>query len=169
MKLLKKTLALLLVVVMTMAILAVPASAASMYWRDEFSTFKQISINTGRSQPGYTSAFQTFLWFYSDNYYDLMRANGGIDGSFGPTTSAIAKDYQGKKGLKVDGYVGPNTWRAVAGDMSDNLLVATDGVTYCFFKIGSTHIMRANNSAPHHFHYYSYGQYGDISLIEFHN
>lgn len=34
------------------------------------------------------------------------------DGSFGPVTESICKQYQAEKGLRVDGLVGPVTWSA---------------------------------------------------------
>ena len=35
------------------------------------------------------------------------------DGQFGPLTSSAVKDFQTKKGLSVDGIVGPHTWHAL--------------------------------------------------------
>ncbi|MDH6586762.1 putative Ser/Thr protein kinase [Streptomyces sp. SAI-133] len=37
----------------------------------------------------------------------------GVDGEFGRDTQAAVKQFQGAKGLEVDGQVGPNTWAAL--------------------------------------------------------
>lgn len=37
----------------------------------------------------------------------------GVDGSFGPKTDSAVRAYQKKQGLKVDGYVGEDTWTAL--------------------------------------------------------
>lgn len=46
----------------------------------------------------------------------LLRAEGyslAADGTFGPQTTSAVKNFQQKKGLAVDGIVGPNTWKAL--------------------------------------------------------
>ncbi|BDZ59893.1 peptidoglycan DD-metalloendopeptidase family protein [Barrientosiimonas endolithica] len=47
----------------------------------------------------------------------LQSRLGGIavDGSFGPITLRAVKAYQERKGLEVDGIVGPKTWESLGG------------------------------------------------------
>jgi len=39
-------------------------------------------------------------------------AIGPIDGDFGPSAEGVTRQFQGEKGLEVDGEVGPQTWKA---------------------------------------------------------
>lgn len=44
-----------------------------------------------------------------------MRARGwrlAVDGVYGPESAGVATKFQREKGLKIDGIVGPQTWRA---------------------------------------------------------
>lgn len=38
---------------------------------------------------------------------------GGVDGIFGGDTESAVKDFQGDRGLAVDGIVGPQTWAEI--------------------------------------------------------
>lgn len=53
------------------------------------------------------------------NWQGLLNGAGRtckIDGAFGPTTSALTKDWQSKAGVRpVDGIVGPDTWGRMLG------------------------------------------------------
>ena len=53
------------------------------------------------------------------------------DGVYGPVTQAAVTDFQGDKGLVVDGVVGPTTWTAlilpVSGGSSGQAVVAVQG------------------------------------------
>lgn len=41
--------------------------------------------------------------------------NDRFDGQFGPSTESATRTFQAKRGLKVDGIIGPNTWTALLG------------------------------------------------------
>ena len=51
-------------------------------------------------------------------YYSLGAtgtAGDGVDGDFGPLTTAAVREIQGKSGLKVTGVIDPQTWPVLAG------------------------------------------------------
>lgn len=43
----------------------------------------------------------------------------GVDGQFGDDTLSAVKQFQGAKGLDVDGEVGPNTWATLRSSTED--------------------------------------------------
>ena len=42
---------------------------------------------------------------------------GGLDGVFGANTENAVRSYQRRKGLSVDGIIGPITWRTLMADV----------------------------------------------------
>jgi peptidoglycan hydrolase-like protein with peptidoglycan-binding domain len=49
-----------------------------------------------------------------DKWQRQMHARGwtiGVDGEYGPETESVAKQFQREKSLRVDGFIGPNTWK----------------------------------------------------------
>ena len=44
--------------------------------------------------------------------------NGAVDGKLGPMSKKAIEEFQKSKGLKVDGKVGANTWRALESFLS---------------------------------------------------
>lgn len=42
---------------------------------------------------------------------------GGLDGVFGQNSDNAVRQYQTRKGLSVDGIVGPTTWRYLMADV----------------------------------------------------
>ena len=45
--------------------------------------------------------------------YGYSVGDSGVDGSFGPDTDNAVEAFQDDKDLRVDGCVGPNTWKAL--------------------------------------------------------
>lgn len=54
-----------------------------------------------------------YVLIAQDDLNTLGYDTGGLDGIFGTKTSNAVRSYQSKVGLKVDGIVGCNTWRAL--------------------------------------------------------
>lgn len=117
MKLAKRTLALVLVVMMVATVMVMPASAAGSDWEGYFRSFRQTSQYNYIS--GYASAVQSILlgFTYTDDY---IRDYGGVDGMFGSKTADAVWAFQDKHGLGADGIVGPNTWGKMACEMSES-------------------------------------------------
>lgn len=143
MKSIKKLMALFLAVMMIMAILVVPASAATSRWRGHFQKFA-VTKRTNY-QTGYTCAVQSILMAYNDVTMDLIGGHGAIDGIFGSHTEDAVKIFQGDMGLTKDGSVGPATWGAMADALREDesnvlwmhgrpaITVKREGGVYNFF------------------------------------
>lgn len=62
------------------------------------------TVQQGDSGPGVTKAQQRL------NAWGAARPAMAVDGQFGPTTLAAARQFQKTHGLTVDGVIGPGTW-----------------------------------------------------------
>lgn len=114
----KRTLSLLLAIVMIVVTMAVPASAAlASRWVNEFKTFPQLSKATGDSKPGYTSFLQRFLMCHNSDLASKL-GNNPVDGDYGNKTYNAVYSYQVLKDISPDGVAGINTWTKVAGDLT---------------------------------------------------
>lgn len=69
------------------------------------------TIKLGAEGPAVRD-LQTRLW---DGYSAYRHEHGAlvVDADFGKTTDAWVREFQGRSGLKVDGVVGPATWKAL--------------------------------------------------------
>lgn len=148
MKLVKKTISLVLVMVM-LSMLAIPAAALDSEWLYEFrNQFPMIS--QGSSRTGYVCALQSFLSAHSSSKY-VMAATTGIDGSFGSGTANALKRFQTYAGqylipnMSVDGIAGGDTWASIAIELYQR---GSD------FLCDDTQVMRKN---PETLSYYKNG------------
>ena len=148
MKTCKRMIALMLVVVMMMAMLAVPASAATILtvnWKGEISTFPARNRDTDTDDAdGYVEMLQRFLRTYSHTSKAMIDV-GGVDGSFGPGTEKVVIAFQVYKNLSADGRVGPMTWSKIS-----TCLTQSDAYINCLSPASSLDrrviLLRQNNS-----------------------
>lgn len=118
MKLMKRVFAAALAVMMIMAVLIIPASAASSIWEDEFAGFPE--LYEGSSASGYIKMLQRFLYGYSNEAKEEIVDGGGIDGGFGAYTTEAVKHFQDDfTDLQSDGRPGTYTWRKIASVLLD--------------------------------------------------
>ncbi|THV39670.1 hypothetical protein FAB82_17300 [Glycomyces buryatensis] len=76
----------------------------------DLSTVKQDSRGSGVRRA------QGLILAYGGAPAARLKSAGGIDGIFGPGSTAAVKLFQKAKSLLVDGIVGPKTWsRLVKG------------------------------------------------------
>lgn len=151
MKNVKRTLALALVLVMMMSVMVVPAFAASEPWQTRFSKFTHVNVDNYHNYPNYVKAAQRFF-LCNPATADLIKNNGGVDGFFGDATARAAKAFQSVKGLDVDGRVGPQTWKAIAADLT--LVTYTSPNYYIFYKNGQK-VIYVNGTSTYNYYYYT--------------
>lgn len=123
MKLVKRTFALLLTLAVMLTVLAMPALAGTYTtvpsrWLSYIGAFPQISRYDYTGNEKYVLALQRYLMcFDTESQNKLYYGGQYMDGSFGGRTEAAAVYCQGKLGVAADGYVGPNTWSAIASSL----------------------------------------------------
>jgi peptidoglycan hydrolase-like protein with peptidoglycan-binding domain len=62
------------------------------------------------SKGSAVSDLQTRLNAWRSRTYGISLPALAVDGDFGPKTHAMVVEFQKRKGLKVDGIVGAQTW-----------------------------------------------------------
>lgn len=121
-----------LAIVMLVAAIAFPASAAETYVND-FPHFPLANPDYANVYKPQTVAVQRFLMCYDDTYRARLAAHHGTDGYFGSETTSVTKLYQKGKGLSQDGRVGPATWTAIGDDLTE---IGVDSIGPVFFLNG---------------------------------
>lgn len=121
MKTTKKVIALIVAIIMTMSLVVLPASAAtvgdlSRKLTTEFPRFPVLRIDSPEKE--YVRLLQRFLYVYPQTHetvYNTDDVYHGIDGGFGIVTDTALRTFQlnffGANG--VDGAAGPATWGAI--------------------------------------------------------
>lgn len=119
MKMVKRTLALALLIVAMMSVLIIPASAATVNepWVGRFGGFRMTSEYNYITE--YACTVQSILWGNSGTK-SIIEESGKVDGLFGSGTTRAVKTFQKNMNFPVkeqDGIVGPDTWKAMARSM----------------------------------------------------
>ena len=149
MKHVKGTLSLALAVMMVMAVLVIPASAASSEWVGRFQKFAPTKRTS--YQTGYAKAVQSILLGYDDVTRYYVGNFGGVDGLFGSHTEEAVKHFQSDKGLDVDSSVGPATW----GKMAEVMGTQTSGSVTYFWMGGRNAITAEYSGGVYNFSYHN--------------
>lgn len=80
------------------------------------SKAKPTATNKAPAYPGHSLSKGTSDHKATKTFQAKLKARGWhieVDGSFGPDTEHIVRQFQHEKHLSVDGVVGPHTWSAI--------------------------------------------------------
>lgn len=109
----------------TGAALSVPASMGALAMADgavaaapaPVTGTKAAAVKTGPVKAAPSTRVVVLRYASTGSLVRTLQARLSIpvDGSFGPQTLAAVKSHQRSKGLSVDGFVGPATWRSLGG------------------------------------------------------
>lgn len=127
MKKARKSISILLALMLLVSALAVPASAATIgttNWQGVFDDFPQ--LYSGGPNAGYIKMLQRFLIVNPFSHSSMKNNNqsnplaNSVDGIFGTRTYEAVKAFQSQHAEtgKPDGIVGDKTWMAIYGDLS---------------------------------------------------
>lgn len=179
MKRMKKLVCLLVVLIMTMSIVVLPASASENMTieekiRTEFPTFPVLRLNSTHTE--YVKLLQRFLYVCPATYeiiYNTDTTYHGIDGGFGDRTYNAVRIFQyamfGESG--TDGIVGEDTWAVIfmwlKHNLPNNVFVYDDEISRntCVFEFSfdedtsvySLFTYRANDTTfPYPFHRFTF-------------
>ena len=154
MRTVKRSFALVLVLVLLVSTMALPAFAASTTWQNRFADFTMISSSNYHNYTGYVKAAQRFFLCYSATA-SILSDSGGVDGLFGDGTVRAVKAFQNIKGLDDDGIIGENTWKAIAAELTVSAYSA-GSVPYYIFYENSEKVTYANYvSSTYRYYYYT--------------
>lgn len=151
MKTAKRMLALAIAVMLVMAVLAVPASAATEFWTSRFRSFTQTSAYN--YQRGYACAVQSILLDHKVAGSYISNA-GGVDGYFGTGTVNAVKTFQRDEALGDDGIVGPDTWERMALRMRES---GSGSYTYLGMGTSRTAITIIYQNSVYNYYYHTTG------------
>jgi len=87
------------------------------WWHRTSALLQKMGFISGPIAPAHAAHSYDVEWV-QDSLNRIDRAGLQVDGEMGPATNAAVKQYQQKKGLDPDGWVGVLTMSALEQDMS---------------------------------------------------
>ena len=153
MKLVKRTFALVLAVMLVAVVMVVPASAASSSMNSKISSFPYLYHGVVNSHG--VKALQKFLMTDTLNEYYNAILKDGLDGGFGPNLEGAVRSYQTRHGIpgpngNGTGEVYTTTWTTIANDVNVSEsagIIRSSGVNvFKVIKNGSIYSFYYNNS-----------------------
>lgn len=166
MKLLKRTIMLVLVVAMLVSAMAITASAAtSVTMKSKIQSFPY--LYHGIDYPSAVRMLQRFLICMDYSQHDVL-AKDGLDGGFGPNVEAAVRYFQVSNGIRLPngtGEVASQTWGAIADNLFEQDVVdeAEPGRHVRLKDISGDWVYYVNAaSSQYNFAYYKSSTYRDF-------
>lgn len=150
MKKVKRVVFLLLILIIVMQAMMLTAFAAGEPWVTKIGKFTAINRNNYHNYTGYVCAAQRY--FLCDPVTsDLIADSGGVDGIFGDGLYNATVAFQALHDLDPDGYIGKNTWQAIAGELG-----VTTVYTQTTLSKGGQHVYLVDTSSSQYkFRYFT--------------
>lgn len=135
----------------------------SYNWCERIGNFQRVNAGYTNKRPALTMIVQNFLSLVETKWARKIASAGGLDGYFGQATLDCVCEYQGRRGISVDGDVWSNTWWQIGVDLWDE--DPSNGYFFFTYPYKGGYVLRALNSSPYTFYYPTFF-YGDIQWNE---
>ena len=166
MKRLRRIFSIVLVLILTVSISAIPASASlGTQFKTAISNFPTRSTAYSNTFDGYTCVIQRFLWGYSDTAKTLFETTDGADGYYGELTEIAVKVFQADKKLDMDGITGKNTWTEIASGLSGRTVKPYTYVTCNDCEVIKIMASYADTDLNYIYYYYTGGETAKVGYV----
>ncbi len=166
MKRLRRIFSIVLVLILTVSILTMPASASlGTQFETAISNFPTRSTAYSNTFDGYTCVIQRFLWGYSDTAKELFAKTDGADGYYGERTKYAVEIFQSKCGIDSDGITGKDTWTEIASGLSGRTVKPYTYVTCNDCEVIKIMASYADTDLNYIYYYYTGGETAKVGYV----